>query len=103
MDLIENISNLNLRSGSINACLLVLGYDKKACYAKCSNGKKGTVYDRMSPSEIWDTIKYLYRERILKIHPDKNGNGNGDEAAKLNIARDRAFHILSYRDRFLRK
>ncbi|HDZ25491.1 hypothetical protein LCGC14_0642950 [marine sediment metagenome] len=97
---------------SINACLVELGATYKEAYSGtmcnflgipgCSQKPVGTIYNRMSKGEILGWAKVLYRESIIKYHPDKV-HRNPDfrifcdiKARQLNVALDRVKSLVEY-------
>ena len=74
------IKYTNKRNKSINHCLYVLGASWDEVYHisptgqvnKKTIGKNRSIYDNLERGELLDWAKHLYREAIIKYHPDKH-------------------------------
>lgn len=88
LDLIESTTEMNVRAGSLNSCLMFLGAKRKEVYADRTG--KGTIWNRYSRDELKHWAHTLYRT-ACKRHRD-----NEAMIKELNLAYAKVKGILFY-------
>lgn len=85
---------------SINACLCILGADKKECYSLEGNRHRKTIHERYSNGELLNWATYLHRQALSQNHPDrhlKNKKHYEEVSKEITEAFTRVRHILKHR------
>lgn len=97
---VERCLLIKPKSTSINALLLFLGARWEDVYRPSGKpGKRKTIYDRYSLWELEQMAQNLYKEALIKNHPDTSTDKEASEemCKKLSMVYCKIKKILKYR------